>query len=159
MNERRRRKQGPRDVVDVSWAVGKFFLGSFHFFVINYFFRCKTSYRDDENNEEGHSDNEKLNDDRPGKPGLRDRTTHQERQQRETARRGRRPPPPLPPPQDERRGPGGTGMRDGDDEDDGDGDGGTGRGTRKNGPRDVVDVSWAAGKFFFSSLFRFCVTN
>jgi hypothetical protein len=41
MNERRRRKQGPRDVVDVSWAIGKFFLCSFHFFVINYFFRCK----------------------------------------------------------------------------------------------------------------------
>jgi hypothetical protein len=41
MNECRRRKQGPSDIVDVSWAIGKFFLCSFHFFVINYFFRCK----------------------------------------------------------------------------------------------------------------------
>jgi hypothetical protein len=29
------RKKGPRDVVDVSWAVGKFFFISFHFFVAN----------------------------------------------------------------------------------------------------------------------------
>jgi hypothetical protein len=50
-------------------------------------------------------------------------------------------------------------MRDGDNEDNGDGDGSTGQGTQKNGSRDIVDVSWATGKFFFSSLFRFCVTN
>jgi hypothetical protein len=31
-------KKGPRDVVDVSWAPGKFFLFSFHFFVTNKLF-------------------------------------------------------------------------------------------------------------------------
>jgi hypothetical protein len=31
--------------------------------------------------------------------------------------------------------------------------------SKKNSPRDVVDVSWAAGKFFFSFSFHFLVTN
>jgi hypothetical protein len=53
-------------------------------------------------------------------------------------------------------------MRDGHNEDneDGDGDGSTGQGTRKNGPRDIVNVSWATGKFFlFFISFCLLLTN